>query len=467
MLHSFDRDHGWGRNFLKRVVMEVVDDAASWEDFPTIPPFLLENLSNHGFPFPFPVQSAVIDAFFSSDSDLAIGFPTGSGKTLSYLIPIISFLHKRVVPRVRAIVVVPNRELATQVFNVASMLIDGSSLSIVVLQTGMTSGARQKGKPHDIVVTTAHALSSFIVEKEPSFLAHTEVIVLDEGDVILEQPLENWLEHVQRSLDSRAVEDKLTVPLMCHPPPNRPIRRILCSATLARNAKQSEDFRMVSPILLVASEKSRYVVPQGISEQFIVCEKEQKLGALLAISEKLKFVLCFVATNRRCLALSAAMKKLKPSLSVIEFAGTRAAGQRKKIMEDIVEGQTRLIIATDALARGIDIPFLDAVVNFDAPQKSRTYVHRMGRTARGGATGTCITLLYPPELTTFRDVISKIDGSAPIEASADIRRFCNDDYFEQARKLDKLKVRKVASKHRAVPEASGGEYDNEEEENIE
>lgn len=444
--------------------MEVIDDAASWEDFPAIPPFLLDNIGNNGYPFPFPVQSAVIDAFFTSDSDLAIGFPTGSGKTLSYLIPIISLLHNRVVPRVRAVIVVPNRELATQVFHVASTLIEGSKLSAFVLQTGLTCGSREKGKPHDIVVTTAHALSSFVVEKDPAFLSHTEVIVLDEGDVILEQPLENWLEHVQRSLESRAITDKLNVPFTCHPPPNRSIRRILCSATLARNSKQSEDFKMVSPILLVASEKSRYVVPHGISEQFIVCQKEEKLGTLLAIAEKLKFVLCFVATNRRCIALSSAIRKLQPSLSVIEFAGTRGAGQRKKIMEDIVEGQTRLIIATDALARGIDIPFLDAVVNFDAPQKSRTYVHRMGRTARGGATGTCITLLSQQELTTFRDVIAKIDGSSPIEASADIRRFRSPEYFEQAKRLDKLRVRKVAAKRRDVPDDGSG--DDEEEEHI-
>ena len=417
------------------------EDNTKWSDLPNIPQFLVDNLNEAGFFMPFRVQTAVISAFFSTTNDLAIGYPTGSGKTLSYLIPIISVLYKRIVPRLRALIVVPNRELATQVFKVCSKLIKGSDLSVNVLSTSQSAGQRKKGRSYDIMITTALGLSSYLVEIDNTLLANVEIIVLDEGDLILEQPLENWLEHVQNSLESGKISSKISIPIKCVPPKDRRIRRILCSATLSRNSKQSEDFKMVTPTMLVASDKSRYVVPQGIQEQFIIVEKGNKTATLLAICEKLRFVLVFVSTTKRSITLASVMKKLNPSLSIVEFSSSAHNIQRKKALENISEGQTRLIIATDSLARGVDLPFLNAVINYDVPYSSRTYIHRMGRTARGGADGICITLLLDSDLLTYKDVISKIDGSQPVEASADIKRFLTNEYYEATKRIEKLKAR--------------------------
>jgi ATP-dependent RNA helicase DDX51/DBP6 len=442
-------------------------DEGRWEDFPFIPPFLLSNLNQCGFEFPFPVQSAVLSSFFSSDTDLAIGFPTGSGKTLAYLIPIISQLHSRVVPRLRAVIVVPNRSLTTQVFNVASCLISGSDLSLTILKSGQSAGPKRK--QNDILIATSQSLSNFIIDVDPTLLSHIEIIVLDEGDAILEKPIENWLDHIQRSLESGSVKDSITVPISSIPPQGRRIRKVLCSATLSRNAKQSEDFGMIAPTVLVASERSRYVIPLGIVEQFIVVEHGQKIATLMALTEKLHFILCFVSTTKRCLAVSGAMKRLKPELSVIEFA---SAVQRRKTFEDIVEGQSRLIVATDALARGVDLPFLDAVVNFDVPLSSRTYIHRMGRTARGGATGKCVTFVLESELMAYRDVVSKIDGASPQEAVEDVGKYLTTEYLEIAKRIEKLKVRTgKKKKNPTIPEVEIGEGDivtgEEDEEDIE
>ena len=439
--------------------MEETEENASWSDFPMIPQFLLDNLIEGGFDFPFLVQSAVISTFFSTTSDLAIGYPTGSGKTLSYLIPVITSLYTRVVPRLRAIIVVPNRELADQVFTVASSLIKNSNLSIAILNT------RSKESPShtDIIISTAHTLSTYLIEVDSTILSTVEIIVLDEGDVILEQPLENWLEHVSKSLFSGEFPRYLTAPIVCCPPKQRKLRRILCSATLSRNSKQSEDFGMVSPIFLVSSDKSRYVVPQGITEEFIVVPRGRKTAALMAVCAKLKYVLCFVSTTKRCISLASAMKKLKPGLSIVEFAAAATNQQKKRALENIEEGQTRLIIATDSLARGIDLPFLDAVVNYDVPSSSRTYVHRMGRTARGGAHGKCITFLVEKELEIFKGVIEKIDGSAPREATCNFDRFLSKEYFEITKRIEKHKS-KVLAKTKDVRNNSETE-DNESEEN--
>lgn len=439
------------------------DENMKWSDLPGIPDFLIKNLNENEFFVPFRAQVAVISAFFSTTSDLSIGYPTGSGKTLSYLIPIISSLYTRVVPRLRALIVVPNRELATQVFNVASRLIRNSSLSVTVLSTSQSAGAKKKGRSHDIMIASAAGLSSYLVEVDNTLLSFVEIIVLDEGDLILNQPLENWLEHVQKSLESGKVPSKFSVPMKFAPPPDRKIRKILCSATLSRNPKQSEDFGMYAPTKLVASDRSRYVVPQGISEQFIVIEKGNKTAALLAICSKLNFVLCFVSTTKRSVALSSIMKKLNPSLSVIEFSSSSTSLQRQKFLENINEEQTKLIIATDSLARGVDLPFLKAVVNFDMPYSSRTYVHRMGRTARGGANGICITLVLDSELKIFKNVLEKIDGSSPVEARVDIKRFLTNKYYEATKRIEKLKVR-AAKKPKDYQDDNNDDDDDYEEE---
>lgn len=459
-------DHSFINNYFEDIFSFRMDgdeeESTQWSDLPGIPQFLIENLKSNEYETPFRVQVAVISHFFTTTSDLAIGYPTGSGKTLSYLIPIISSLYKRVVPRIRALIVVPNRELATQVFNVASRLIKNSNLSVSVLSTSQNAGAKKKGRSYDILIASASGLSSYLVEVDNTLLRFVEIIVLDEGDLILNQPLENWLDHVQNSLESGKVASKFSVPIKCSPPPDRKIRKILCSATLSRNSKQSEDFRMYAPITLVASDRSRYVVPQGISEQFIVLEKVDKTAALLAICDKLKFVLCFVSTTKRSVTLASIMSMLNPSLSVIEFSSSSSNLQRKKALENITEGQSRLIIATDSLARGVDLPFLNAVVNYDMPYTSRTYVHRMGRTARGGADGICITFLLESELEVFRSVVSKIDGSSPILAKADIKRFLNNRYYEITKRIDKLKVR-VGKKAKDIKNAQEDESEEEEE----
>lgn len=438
------------------------EDESNWKDFPAIPEFLIKNLINEGFETPFAVQTAVINAFFSTDQDLAIGFPTGSGKTLSYLIPIISSLYQRVVPRVRALIVVPNRELAKQVFKVAEILINGCDLSISVLTTNLHAGPKNKNRSADILITTALSLSSYLIEIDNKLLSTVEIVILDEGDVILEQPIENWIQHVSESLKSSFLPSKLTIPMSSFAPKDRIIRRILCSATLSRNAKQSEDFEMNSPLMLVSSDKSKYVVPHGVKEQFVLTENSDKIAALLKLCDHFNFILCFVSTTKRCVTLASIMKRLKSDLSVIEFSASSSYSEKKKSFDSGQEGQNRLIIATDALARGIDLPFIDAVINFDTPASSKTYIHRMGRTARGGATGTCITFILEGDLVLYREIISKIDGSSPEEITIDFRKYKTQQYHDEIKKFMKLKAKiKINPKIKTLKEIAAVEEEEE------
>lgn len=423
-----------------------MEEEAQWSSFPQIPEYLRKNLEANGFDMPFPVQIAVLEKFFSTDVDLAIGFPTGSGKTLSYLIPIVSALSDRIVQKLRALIVVPNSELAVQVFNVVACLIEGSQLTASVLSKGYYAGVSAPDALYpDILICSSLGLSSYLVDHDENLLADVEYIVLDEGDAILAQPLENWLDHVQRSLKSDPIPPKFTVPLVVAPPQNRRIRRFLCSATLSRSSKQSEDFQMQFPELLISSDKSRYVVPTGITEQFVVVDRQNKIATLQRLTEDFANILCFVSTSKRCVALGRIVQSLMPELAVVQFAASASAAARRRALDEAASVQQggRLIIATDSLARGVDLPFIDCVVNFDVPGATRTYIHRMGRTARGASTGTCVSLLLESELVTFRDIVGKIDGSAPARRDVDIHGLTGRRYHEATRGFDALRVREA------------------------
>ena len=427
--------------------LSIKMEDTEWTSFPEIPPFLLNNLIENDYPAPFPVQIEVIEKFFLSDTDLAIGFPTGSGKTLAYLIPIICALHNRIVQRLRAVIVVPNRELAIQVFNVCACLIQGSKLTVSVLSTNYYAGEPSSDtNVTDICICSSLGLSSYLVEKDEKLLRDVEYIVLDEGDAILEQPLENWLDHVNNSLHYNEMPTKFSIPLSAVPPRGRRIRKILCSATLARNSKQSEEFEMQCPQFLITSDKSRYVIPPGLEEQFILAQKPHKAAILQSLTNQYQYILCFVSTSKRVVALANIMRKLLPDLNVVEFAASAGVEKKRSALESADPSGQRLIIATDSLARGINLPFIDAVVNFDSPTSARTYIHRIGRTARGGQKGTCITLLLDSELLLFRDIISKIDGSKPEEVNVNLRGLTGRFYVEATKGFDNLKVRKAPEK---------------------
>ncbi|EAY16245.1 DEAD/DEAH box helicase family protein [Trichomonas vaginalis G3] len=423
-----------------------------WSSFPELPQFLIENLQNNDYNAPFPVQVAVLEKFFASDVDLAIGFPTGSGKTLAYLIPIISCLYKRIVQRLRAIIVVPNRELAIQVYNVVCALIQNSKLTCAILSSNYWCGESSSyTNVPDIYICSSLSLSSYLLDVDDKLLSDIEYIVLDEGDVILEQPLENWLDHVQRSLNSDPIPEKFTIPLVTAPPKDRRIRKILCSATLSRNSKQSEDFKMQFPEILISSDKSRYVIPNHLKEEFIIAERQNKPAILQSLTTRFQFILCFVSTTKRAVALANIMRTLlaKTDFQVIEFAASLKSDKKNQAFESVDQNSSRLIICTDSLARGINLPYIDAVINFDAPASARTYIHRIGRTARGGNSGTCVTFLLDSELILFRDIISKIDGANPQKTEPKMVGLTGKFYRETVKGFDSLKPRKLPQKKMA------------------
>lgn len=447
--------------YLKLVSFLMTEDA-SWNDFPRIPEFLKNKLVANGYDAPFPVQTAVIDRFFSTDADLAIGFPTGSGKTLSYLIPLITVLSKKVLQILRAVIVVPNRELAIQVFNTAASLIDEEKITIQVLNTSYYTGKWVDDRKYpDLMIASASSLSNYIIEHDEKLLAHIEYIVLDEGDAILNQPLENWLDIIHRSLKHDLSREKFTIPMILKPSETRQIRKILCSATLARNSKHSEDFGMKFPEVLISSDKSRYVIPTGLKEEFVVVEASHKAAYLQALFNRFDCILCFVSTTKRSVSLSRIMSSLIPDLSVVAFSSNASEIQRKKALEH-GESDKKLVIATDRLARGIDLPFIDCVVNFDMPLATRTYIHRIGRTARGNKGGCSITFLLQSEIKPFIEIVSKIDGSNLQQIEINTKGLLGKLYQNVTKGFDKFKIRKLTPKYQYKPNETDSDEEEEE-----
>merc|ERR1712048_1196522 len=172
-----------------------------------------------------------------------------------------------------------------------------------------------------------------------------------------------------------------------------------------------------------SKDETRYIIPTSLEESILISEASEKPMAVLhmMINMKYKHVLCFTksveATHRLHLLVSSF-----PEVKSAEFSSNLTETQRKGIIRDFRNGSIDLLIASDAMARGMDIENVSAVVNYDSPANGKTYVHRVGRTARAGAPGKAITLLTTKEVFHFKQMFGKLhSGAKPKKMKVDFK----------------------------------------------
>ncbi|XP_067269198.1 ATP-dependent RNA helicase DDX51 isoform X2 [Pseudorasbora parva] len=381
---------------------------------PGICPILLKKLEANGIQSFFPVQAEVIPAILDSvgsglllgpggyrPRDICVSAPTGSGKTLAFVIPVVQALSKRLVREVRALAVLPTKELAQQVSKVFSSYTKGSSLKVVMIAGQKSFAAEQAvlsenrgGVSHslaDIVVATPGRLVDHINKNNNFSLQHLRFLIIDEADRMIDSMHQSWLSQMtkavykspgdtQTSFFRRTVPGPITVASLS--PPQIPLQKLLFSATLTQNPEKLQLLDLHQPRLFSSTHtfsetptqsQDTFNFPQGLSEYYVSCTLSNKPLIILHFLLRLKFspALCF--TNSR-------------------------------------EGAHRLI-CTDAAARGIDINGVKCVINYDAPQYIRTYIHRVGRTARAGKAGLAFTFLLKVQETRFLQMVS--DAGSP------------------------------------------------------
>lgn len=417
----------------------------------------------------FPVQRAVIPWILEAHAkpepfrprDICVSAPTGSGKTLAFAIPIVQLLSTRVQCKVRALVVLPVAELALQVYKVFSALCSGTELAVCLLSKQHRLEDEQdkllqqyKGSYYskvDIVVTTPGRLVDHLHATKGFCLKSLQFLVIDEADRIMDAVFQNWLYHLDSHV--RTTSDQLLTgvqaPLCyqellnsCGKQPHK----LLFSATLSQDPEKLQNLRLFQPKLFTTvltmptfqpklddgeqpeedvTQSSqfigKYTTPAELTEQYCLTEMRYKPLTLYALVQQFgwKKFLCFTNSADTADRLGFVLRNLfKDTPTVVsELSAKLAAPERKQRLSQFVRGKINGLVCSDALARGIDVPNVDIVVSYEAPRHIKTYIHRVGRTARAGQKGTAITLLTDKDQEQFKKMLHEVGKSMGEEIS--------------------------------------------------
>ncbi|XP_010602826.1 ATP-dependent RNA helicase DDX51 [Fukomys damarensis] len=439
----------------------ITKDLVPIEDIPEVHPDLQKQLRAHGISSYFPVQAAVIPALLESaangflvgrggyqPSDLCISAPTGSGKTLAFVIPVVQALLHRVVCHVRALVVLPTKELAQQVRKVFNIYTDATPLRVALITGQKPLATEQESLVQktadgyrclaDIVVATPGRLVDHI-DQTPGFsLQQLRFLVVDEADRMIDSMHQSWLPRVMAAAFSsngpafpctllqRWQPQAMTAASTCCP--QMPLQKLLFSATLTQNPEKLQRLGLYQPRLFSTrlvhrvpkdegtevdrEPEGKYAFPSGLTHHYVPCSLSSKpLAAMhLVLGTKLSRALCFTNSRENSHRLFLLVQAFG-GVSVAEFSSRYGPGHRRKVLKQFEQGKIQLLISTDATARGIDVLGVELVINYDAPQYLRTYVHRVGRTARAGKTGRAFTLLLKVQERRFLRMLA--EGGAP------------------------------------------------------
>uniref|UniRef100_UPI00398ECB30 ATP-dependent RNA helicase DDX51 isoform X2 n=1 Tax=Pristiophorus japonicus TaxID=55135 RepID=UPI00398ECB30 len=411
---------------------DIKQNLSAIEDVPGIHPKLLQKLRANGIHSFFPVQAEVIPTLLESTkhglvlgrggyrpSDVCVSAPTGSGKTLAFIIPVVQALMDRVVCRVRALAVLPTKELAQQVCKVFSSYAEGMGLRVVIIAGQKSFAVEQTSLVEhtitgyrslaDIVVATPGRLVDHIAKTDGFSLQHLRYLIIDEADRMIDSMHQDWLKQVVKAVyrvDEHSAPGILfqrTEPGACtaasHSRLQIPLQKLLFSATLTQDSEKLQQLALHQPQLFTSNYTSlqqvpgvsqgehqqpagtvanKYTLPEGLTEFYVPCHLNKKPLIILYFVLRMKFnrILCFTnsrdASHRMYLLLRAF-----GGIQVAEFSSRLSPNERRKTLKEFEQGKLQVLISTDATARGIDIEGVTCVVNYDAPQFIRTYIHSL------------------------------------------------------------------------------------------
>jgi ATP-dependent RNA helicase RhlE len=356
---------------------------------------ILDGIEVMRYPAPTPIQAAAIPLILEG-KDLIGTAQTGTGKTAAFVLPLLHhIIESGMYDCIQALIIVPTRELAVQIDQSIEAYSYYTKVSSIAIYGGGDGKefAREKNALStgvDIVVATPGRLIAHINMGYVDFskLRH---LVLDEADRMLDM---GFLP------DLNKIIDKLN--------PKR--QNLLFSATMPSAVLKLTKKILTNPEMVkIALSKPAEGVSQGV---YLVTEA-QKMPLMTQVlsQEKGKRIIVFGSTKR---AVGTLFQRLQAKrLSVGMISSDVEQQVREQILLDYRTGKIEILVATDVLSRGIDVDGIEMVVNFDVPHDAEDYVHRIGRTARAGRTGTAITLVTPPDLRKFRRIEALIGNEVP------------------------------------------------------
>ncbi|CAH1407095.1 unnamed protein product [Nezara viridula] len=406
---------------------------------------LLSTLKSNDVIVFFPVQKAVIpwlvndiSKFGLSNSsmmrprDLCVSAPTGSGKTLAYVLPIVQSLHKRLVPKIRALVVVPVQELAIQVTNVFKTYCKGTGLKVesATGKTPLNIETTKLIKGYDlcdyeslvdILVTTPGRLVEHLENTKGFDLSYLRYLVMDEADRMIDNIQNNWLYHLDKHVNLEGHKSITQLSLRDLDQRKRHPQKLLFSATLSQDPELLKRLNLFQPILFSTvsqnnnSDKTEdyigsFTTPSTLKEKYIIVEPTMKPLVLCELLKSTKKnMLCFTKSAIDAHKLSKLLSLMNPEIIVMEISSLLPADQREKILHDFSSGLVNVLVCSDVMARGVDISGVKYVVSYDPPKHIKSYIHRVGRTGRAGTKGKAITLLSSHQAPLFNQMLLDVN----------------------------------------------------------
>jgi ATP-dependent RNA helicase RhlE len=339
-----------------------------------------------GYTEPTPIQKQAIPVILTG-SDLIGCAETGTGKTAAFLLPIIQRISKRARPGVRVLIVAPTRELASQIeASYRSLAPKKTAVRCATLigGAGMARQSEALRRGASIIVATPGRLLDHMERGAIDFRG-LETLVLDEADRMLDM---GFWPSIRRLLAALPAERQT----------------LLFSATMSAEIEHLARTTMRSPALVEVSPRG--LPPRTVEQTAYPVATESKTALLLDLLEREREtfdrVLVFTRTRRGAERLSHILEAREHKVNRIH--ADRTQPQREAALRGFKDGQTRVLVATDIAARGIDVDSVSHVINYDVPQAPEDYVHRIGRTGRAGNRGRAITLVTPVEEISMRAI---------------------------------------------------------------
>jgi ATP-dependent RNA helicase RhlE len=354
-----------------------------------IAPKLLQVLDNHKFKIPTPIQYKAIPIAIEGKDVMGIA-QTGTGKTLAFAIPMIQQLAQK---KGIGLVLVPTRELALQVNETFEKIaqVMGMASAVLIGGASMFEQVQQlKRKPRIIIATPGRLIDHFsqwtVMPEEVS------VLVLDEADRMLDMGFQPQIEKILK-----------------HIPKER--QTMLFSATMPAEILRIASHYMKLPVSVEIAPSGTTV--EKVTQELFIVKRDLKIKLLLKLLQQYHgSVLLFSRTKIGARKIARELRK--HNVNSAEIHSDRSLSQRREALDGFKSGKYRVLVATDIAARGIDVTGIELVINYDLPEESENYVHRIGRTARAGREGRAISLATPEQREEVRNIEKLLKITLPV-----------------------------------------------------
>ena len=358
---------------------------------------LLKAISKKGYTTPSPIQEKAIPPVIQG-RDVLASAQTGTGKTAGFTLPLLHYLSENPKAKfrpIRALILTPTRELAAQVHE----SVKDYSEFLDIRSTVIFGGVNQKPQAAairrgvDILVATPGRLLDLHNQNLLS-LKRVEVFILDEADRMLDMGFLRDIERVMKVMPAKR-------------------QNLMFSATFSKDIKKLANGILNNPVQVEATPENSAV--EAISQKVYRVAKGKKQGLLIKLISEGKWTQVLVFNRTKHGANKLTKKLIASGISAAAIHGNKSQGARTKALAGFKNGSVKVLVATDIAARGLDIPLLPHVVNFELPNISEDYVHRIGRTGRAGANGKAISLVSADETSYLRDIEKLIGEKIEVE----------------------------------------------------